>query len=587
MKNSATKIISLLVVIMTITGACGKNLILQNSQIVNEKNTTYLIQDSILIKTKDGAYLSAMVVRKLGVKIPQTTLLQYTIYVRDSGRDLTELKEVADRGYVGVIAYTRGKRTSPNEIFPYEHVANDTYDVIDWISKQKWSNQKVGMYGGSYNGFSQWAATKKMHPALKTIVPYVANRPGKGLPFENNIFITPNYSWSLYIGNNKYLDDKTNNDRQRFRDMQNIWWESGVAFKKVDSIDGTPNRLFQRWIQHPSFDRYWQKMTPHKEEFENINIPILTIDGYYNDSQNSSLSYVRDHYKYHVNPEHYVIIGPYDHFGAQRKGSNVIYGYAVDENALIDTKKITFEWFDYIFNNGAKPKILKDKINYQVMGSNQWRNSPSIELMSNEKLKLFLINQKKGGFNKLSSRKPNVSTYISQEVDFKDRERSTNDYYPEPIIRKGLDKSNGIFFMSTPFKKEVQVNGSFDGELVVSINKKDFDIGVTLYEVLPNGNYFHLSYFIGRASYAKDISKRILLRPNTKETIPFSNSHLVSKQLKKGSRLLVVINVNKNPFSPLNYGSGKKVMDETIADAKEPLKIKWFSDSYINIPIKR
>lgn len=111
------------------------------------------------------------------------------------------------------------------------------------------------------------------------------------------------------------------------------------------------------------------------------------------------------------------------------------------------------------------------------------------------------------------------------------------------------------------------------------------DIGVTLYEVMPNGEYFHLSYFLGRASYAKDITKRNLLRPNEIESIPFSNTHLVSKQLSKGSSLLVVINVNKNPFSQLNYGTGKEVSDETIEDAKEPLKVKWYNDSFVKIPI--
>lgn len=134
-------------------------------------------------------------------------------------------------------------------------------------------------------------------------------------------------------------------------------------------------------------------------------------------------------------------------------------------------------------------------------------------------------------------------------------------------------------------KEPILINGSFLGEIKASINKKDMDIGVTLYEVMPNGEYFHLSYFLGRASYAKDITKRNLLRPNEIESIPFSNTHLVSKQLSKGSSLLVVINVNKNPFSQLNYGTGKEVSDETIEDAKEPLKVKWYNDSFVKIPI--
>lgn len=547
--------------------------------------SAYNIQDSVMIKTRDGAFISAIMVRKKGITIPKPVILQFTIYVSDKGRDLKSLKAAADNDYVGVIAYSRGKRFSPGEIFPYENDANDAYDVIDWISKQKWCDGRVGMYGGSYNGLTQWAACKKMHPALKTIVPYVANRAGMGLPMENNVFINPNYEWSFYVGNNKYLDTVAGNDRQRFRKMQFKWWETGVAYKKLDSIDGSPNRLFQRWIQHPSFDEYWQKMGPYKKDFAQINIPILAIDGYYNDSQNSSLYYLRELHKYNPNANSYLIIGPYSHFGAQRGGTAVLNGYKVDADALINTNKITYQWFDYIFKNKPKPEILKDRVNYQVMGANEWRSASSLEKMHNGFLTFYLTNTKSGDFYSLNNKKPAKKGYLPQEVDFADRVNSNNYYYPDPIINEQVDTTNGYVFITDPIKEPILVNGSFLGEIKASINKKDMDIGVTLYEVMPDGTYFHLAYFIGRASYAKDITQRNLLKPDTIETIPFSNTHLVSKQLSKGSRLLITLNVNKNPFSEINYGTGKTVTEESIKDAKEPLKIKWYNDSFVKIPI--
>ncbi|RXM43040.1 CocE/NonD family hydrolase [Flavobacterium sp. YO64] len=547
--------------------------------------SAYDIQDSVMIKTRDGAFISAIIVRKKEALIPKPVVFQFTIYVRDKGRDIKSLKEAADNGYVGVIAYTRGKRFSQSDILPYENDGNDAYDIIDWISKQKWCNGSVGMYGGSYNGFTQWAACKKMHLALKTIVPYVANRPGMGLPMENNVFINPNYEWSFYVGNNKYLDTITGNDRQRFRKMQWKWWEIGEAYKKLDSLDGSPNRLFQRWIKHPSFDEYWQKMAPYKNDFAQINIPVLVFDGYYNDSQNSSLYYIRELQKYNPKTPVYAVIGPYDHFGTQIGGEKELYDYKVDPVSIINIKKITYQWFDYILKNGVKPEILKDKINYEVMGANEWRSTPSLDKMANGFLKLYLSDSKKGKFYSLKDKKAAQKKYLYQEVDFADRQVQNNDYYPDPIIRKEIDTTNGFAFISEPLKEPILINGSFLGEIKASINKKDMDIGVTLYEVMSNGEYFHLSYFLGRASYAKDITKRNLLRPNEIESIPFSNTHLVSKQLSKGSSLLVVINVNKNPFSQLNYGTGKEVSDETIEDAKEPLKVKWYNDSFVKIPI--
>ncbi|WP_264538323.1 CocE/NonD family hydrolase [Flavobacterium sp. N1736] len=555
---------------------------------LNSDTSDYDIQDSILIKTRDGGILSAIMIRKKGETNPKPVILQYTIYVRDKGRDIKTLKESADHGYVGVIVYSRGKRFSPDEINPYENESNDTYDAIDWISKQKWCNGSVGMFGGSYNGFTQWAACKTPHPALKTIVPYVANRPGMGLPMENNIFINPNYEWAFYVGNNKFLDTVAGNNRPRFRGLQFKWWESGAAYKKLDSIDGEPNRWFQKWIKHPSFDNYWQKMAPYKTDFSKIKIPVLAFDGYYNDSQNSSLYYLRELQKYSPKTPAYLIIGPYGHFGTQIGGEAIINDYKVDANALIDIKKITYQWFDYILKNGAKPEVLKDKINYEVMGANEWKSAPSIEKMHNDFLTFYLIDTKLETFYRASSKKPDRKTFLLQKVDFADRQNSSNnDYYPGPIIKKELDTTSGFKFITEPLKEQLIVNGSFLGELKISINKKDVDLGVTIYEVTPNGEYFHLSYYIGRASYAKDMEKRNLLEPNTIETIAFANTHLISKQVSKGSRLLIVIDVNKNAFSQLNYGTGKDASEETIQDAKEPLQIKWYTDSFVKIPVLR
>jgi predicted acyl esterase len=219
------------------------------------------------------------------------------------------------------------------------------------------------------------------------------------------------------------------------------------------------------------------------------------------------------------------------------------------------------------------------------MSANEWRSASSIAGMSNDHLKLYLTNKKSKNVYSLNPEKPSEKGFLSQEVNFADRETGNNDYYPDPIVRDEMDMSNGFNFISEPLEESVLVNGSFIGELKVSINKKDFDYGITLYEIMPDGKYFHLSYTIGRSSYAKDIENRELLKPNTIETIPFSNTHLISKKMSKGSRLLIYINVNKNPFSELNYGTGKVVSEETIADSNEPLKVKWYNDSFVEIPI--
>lgn len=556
-----------------------------DSLLREDDNRRYIIEDDVLITTKDGATLSAFVVRKRGVTTRQPTALVFNIYT-DLSLGLAKIS--ASYGYVGITAETRGKRNSPDPIEPYEHEVDDTYEVIDWISKQPWSDGQVGMYANSYCGYAAWAATKKLHPALKTIAPSAANNPGDGLPMENNVFLFVNYAWAFYVTNNKLLDDETYFDRKRWSDLNDKWYQSGRSYRDIDSIDGTPNTWLQRWLDHPSYDEYWQAKVPYKTDFSNINIPILTVTGYYDDGQQSALYYLKQHYQYNKNADHYLVIGPYSHFGAGAfQKEPVLSGYSIDPVAQLDTPELTFQWFDYVMRGGRKPTLLKDKINYQVMGANEWRHAPSLEKMSNQMLTLYMTNTKSGDHYELAKEKPAKAGFLEQLVDFADRKTTHNDYYPDPIVGKKPDLSNGFSFISEPFEEPVSINGTFSGEIKASINKKDMDIGVVLYEVMPDGKLFQLSFFIGRASYAKDMSVRNLLTPGKVEAIPFDKTRMVSRQLSKGSRLLVTLNINKNPYAQINYGTGKDVSDEDITDAKVPLEIKWQNDSYIQIPIWR
>ncbi len=192
------------------------------------------------------------------------------------------------------------------------------------------------MYGGSYSGFVQWAATKNLHPALKTIVPSVAAAPGRAEPMENGVVANFHYPWPHYVTSKKYLDNELYNDRQRWNNLYQSWYEKGTSYRSLDSLDGLPNKIFRKWLDHPGYDSYWQKMMPDKEDFSKINIPVLSTTGYYDGGQIGALYYLREHYKYNKNAEHYLIIGPYGHYGAQMIPDSTIMGYPIDSVAQIN-----------------------------------------------------------------------------------------------------------------------------------------------------------------------------------------------------------------------------------------------------------
>jgi uncharacterized protein len=543
------------------------------------------IQDDFLVKTPDGASVPVIVVRRTGLTTPQPAALFYNIYTNLGPQ---QAMEAAAHGYIGVAAYPRGKLRSTDRIALYEHDITDISSVIDWITRQPWGDGQVGMYGGSFSGYAQWAALKRPIRALRTIVPVVANNPGHGLPMENNVFIMANYAWPFYVANNRYLDERTYNE-PRWHSLPRRWYASGRPYREVDTLGGMPNIWLQRWLMHPAYDEYWQALVPHKSDYARITIPVLAINGYYDDGQNSSVAYLKEHYRYNPKAEHYLVIGPYNHFGTQAaRKPDVVNGYRIDAAAQFDTTELTFQWFDHVMRGAKRPDLVRNRINYQVMGANQWRHAPSLGAMSDEIRTFYLTDAKVGEHRRLSTERPAQPGFLEQRVDLSDRTTVNNaDYYPAPIIRRWQPMQNGFSFISEPFEDVVTVAGEFTGEIRATINKKDMDVGVVLYEVLPTGELFHLSYFLGRASYARDMSVRTLLTPGVVETIPFERTRITGRRLTKGSRLLVTLNVNKNPGAQVNHGTGKDVSDESIEDGKEPLEVRWHNDSFVRIPLSK
>lgn len=541
----------------------------------------FSVKDSIVVKTKKGNEITLFYVFDKKIKHPKPSILQFSTYIGNNDYFISAAKINADRGYNIIYAFSRGIYLSKDEITPFEFEVEDVNEVIDWITKQTWSDGKVGMIGGSYDGFSQWAATKNLHPALKTIIPAASVGFGIDFPMFNNCFSPYMLRWLSYV--KKKTDFDIFNNEKKWVSVYNTYYNTGVAFNKLDSIYGKTNSVFQTWLKHPSFDSYWQSKLPYKRDFTKINIPVLTVTGYYDADQRGAMYYYDNHLKYNKNSNHYFVIGPYGHNEAVSGAPSEEYkGYKIDSVANIDLKEISFQWFDYILKGQKKPEFLKDKVNYQVMGTNQWKSASSIDKISNKKLKLYLNK------TKLKESKPNLD-FISQTIDFRKREDTLQNFDDEKILDSIINKADlkdKLVFESDAFDTSFEINGSITGKLKAVINKKDMDITISAYEKLPSGQYLKLSHeYYARASYTKDNTKRKLLSPGKIETIPVHNTFFTSRKIDKGSKLIIILGIRKSPDGQINYGTGKDVSEETIADAKEPLEIKWYNDSYIEVPI--
>jgi uncharacterized protein len=552
------------------------------------EDNKYIIQKNILLTMPDGAQINVTIVRNKNILTPLPVVMQYNIY---SGFDIFGCMAIARNGYVGVIADTRGKTFSPDGIEPLEHDAKDAYYIIDWISKQPWCNGKIGMYGGSYLGFSQWASVKKLNPALKTIVPQVAVGAGIDFPMNNGVFRSYSLRWLHYVMDTKLTDDDDFGNAKKWEGVFGNWYKNGFSFRCLDSLEGTPNYIFQRWLNHPGYDSYWQNMTPQKLEFSRINIPVFTITGYWDDDQLGAMYYYKQHNLWNKNANDYLLIGPYDHSGSQGRPQKILEGYKIDSVANIFISKLVFQWMDYVLKDSSLPSILKDRVNFEVMGKNEWQHVSSLDKMHNDSI-IFYFGDSPDSKQQylLTKNKPDKTGYISQTVDFKDRsdirfKEGDIDAFEKLIDSTLTPEKDKLFFISEPVEKPFAISGSVKASVKININKKDLDLVIDIYEQTPDGKFFALNENLQRASYANNREHKQLLQPGKVNTINLTNTFITSRQLQKGSRIIVLIGANKSPEWQINYGTGEDVSEETINDASIPLHIKWYNNSYIQFPV--
>jgi putative CocE/NonD family hydrolase len=199
---------------------------------------------------RDGVKLAADITMpdsyRPGEKIP--ALLHLTRYFRSSRKAIVETpglaqnpdhwkdlpllnnndKVLLSHGYAIIDIDVRGTGASYGtrtiEWGPTE--ARDHYDVADWVTKQPWSNHKIGAYGISYPGTNAELLAAQNHPAVKAIFPW-----GGGCLDHFKTYAKP-YGlsaaaainrWGTYV---KLLDN-------------NQWKKLGRAVRPVDAdIDG-------------------------------------------------------------------------------------------------------------------------------------------------------------------------------------------------------------------------------------------------------------------------------------------------------------------------------------------------------------
>jgi putative CocE/NonD family hydrolase len=540
----------------------------------------YVVEDVAITVTQE-ATLAARLVRPRSSEGPLPTLLEFTLDAANR-----QAREPAAHGYASVVALARiAGDPALRPRAPFESEGDDARAVIDWIASQPWSDGRVGMQGAGYGGFVAWSAAKRLPAALKAIATADPMAPGIDFPHPNGVFVNSAYRW--VYGVLAPPDDELAEDDAFWRDLDEDWYRAGRRYREYPTLPGRASAVFRSWLNHPSYDGFWQKWLPFGAEFAGIEIPVLTVTGYYSPGQTGALYYFTQHREHHSDADHALLVGPFDARSVERGASSSVGGLGLDVAARIDASDTRYAWFAHVLSGAERPALLGAAVNYELAGANEWRHAASLAALEAAPLRFYFAVSPDGTAHALVSEEASSPLALPQTIDLRDR--SDAEWRPPSDLVLGeLEERGGALFVTEPFDEPVDVAGRLRGELDFTINKYDVDLVVTLYELRSHGEYVRLfaPAHAFRASYARDRVQRRLLLAGIRQQLPFQTARMIGRRVQAGSRLAMTIAINKRADQQINYGAGNDVSEESIEDAGAPVRIRWHEGSFVEIPLQ-
>lgn len=530
------------------------------------------------IPMRDGVHLNGTVFKPADQKGPLPVIFTLTPYIGDSYQ--TRASYFSRHGYVFVLVDVRGRGNSEGSFEPFVQEAHDGYDIVEYLARQPWSNGKVTMWGGSYAGFDQWATLKELPPHLATVVPVASVHAGMDFPFYKGVWASYDMQWLTFTSGhtgNENLFGEGSFWNSKFRKL----YMEQQPFNTLDQIVGNTSTVFQKWLQHPAYDSYWEALAPTPEQYAKMSVPILTITGDYDGDQTGALSYYREHMRYgnaDAKAKHYLIIGPWDHPGT-RTPQKEVGGLTFGDASLLNMNDLHRQWYDWTLKDGAKPEFLKKRVAYYVVGpgAENWKYADNLEAIASEHRKLYLNSQSSAANDVFHSgemadgqRSSAPNKFVYDPGDLRPAELEKEDINkPLTDERYALNLfGNGVVYHSAPFSEATEISGNVRLTVWMAMDVPDTDFSATLFEILPDGSSVQLSNDVLRARYRESTRKANLVTPGQITQYDFDGFTWFSRRVSKGSRLRLVLSCINSTFVEKNYNAGGDVESESGKDAR-------------------
>jgi uncharacterized protein len=589
----------------------------RRNSIEKELQSVAIVDRKLMIPMRDGKRMAADVYR------PKDTSKRYpTVFVRTPynfnfwdvrngvPRDLSNELDAVKRGYAFVEMNERGHFFSEGNYDILGPPLSDGEDELSWISKQSWSNGRVGLIGCSSTAEWQLAVAAQGNPALAAIIPQgFGAGVGRVAPyFEQGNWYRGGAVQMLFIA---WLYGQQNQVRPAFppntsqedlirasksfdlaQQLPPVDWSKALRhlpvmdiYKAVDGPHGifadempvdTRGSMIRRAPNDPAWFRgglWHDNMT--------INVPGFWFMSWYDVSVGPNLAaynHVRKTAKPEIANQQYAVIAPTLHCAYKRATENTVVGERSMGDARLNYDELTWAWFDR-FLKGESGSVVDTmpKVRYFTMGINKWQASDTWPPKGAQPITFFLASGGKAntlnGDGALGDSPP--ATDSADKFDY-DPMNPVPSYGGNVCCtgnaiqggswdqRKMEERNDILVYTTEPLKEGMEVSGPIEVTLYVSSNVKDTDFTVKLIDVYPDGRAYNLDETIQRLRYRNGYEKPLAwMEPGKvyKVTLQPMNT---SNFFDVGHRIRLEISSSNFPRFDRNLNTGGKNYDEAV-----------------------
>ncbi|WP_312115594.1 CocE/NonD family hydrolase [Brevibacillus reuszeri] len=488
------------------------------------------------------------------------------------------------RGYALVMQDTRGREDSEGEWIPLVHERSDGDDTLTWIASQEWSDGAVGMLGGSYVGYVQWAAASSGNPHLKAIFSYVTvGTPYVDIPRKGGTILT-GLSWIFMMA-------------EKRRDVSLLSRDDWSDVLKVRPIKEIPQKVlgkeipfWTKWMEHPDGDDFWAQ-SDWKRHADQVKVPSFLVSGWYDDNgmgTSESWEVISKQ-----QPDHaHMILGPWYH---KANTTREIHHVPFGNNAIrYDLDVTQLRWFDRYLKGIENGIDQRPRVEYYMVGENEWKTSPTWPPQEAVYTNFYLSSN---GEANTSAGDGTLTTAVPQEqptdsyvfdpqdaapylLDLSENENSVPENYSEVEKRSDL-----LVYTSEPLQEEVVIAGEISAVLYAASSARDTDWLVRLSDVDEEGNSIRLSDGIICARYRHSFSEPQLLEPDKIERYEIRMTK-IANVFQKGHRIRVCVTSGAENFSFPNPNTGNDLATDTeYVVAKQTVYHDEKYPSHIRLPL--